>query len=66
MHLLRKDCVLDRNASENKHKVLSISLKEMAKRGGRIPIAYELEGYSTARNMELKERVRSSTDEKPT
>ena len=43
------DCVLGRSATNNKHNVSSV-----AGFGGRIPIAYELDGYLTARHAELE------------
>jgi hypothetical protein len=43
------DCVLGRSATNNKHNVSSV-----AGFGGRIPIAYELDGYSIARHVELE------------
>ena len=45
------DCVLGRSATSNKHIVLSVKLADFE---GRIPIAYELDGYSIKRHVELE------------
>ncbi|KAK1748020.1 beta-1,4-mannosyl-glycoprotein 4-beta-N-acetylglucosaminyltransferase [Skeletonema marinoi] len=44
------DCVLNRNATSNKHKTLTTRLEEFE---GRIPIAYTIDGYSLARHKEM-------------
>ncbi|KAL7485288.1 hypothetical protein ACHAW6_010895 [Cyclotella cf. meneghiniana] len=48
---LMTDCVLDRSPEKNKHSTLSTTLAEFE---GRIPVAYELNGYSVARHLELR------------
>ena len=45
------DCVLGRSTEKNHYKTLSTPLADYE---GRIPIAYGLEGYTTARHLELK------------
>ncbi len=44
------DCVLNRNVTANKHKILTTSLEDFE---GRIPIAYTIDGYSLARHEEM-------------
>lgn len=48
---LMVDCVLQRSTTNNKHTTLSMELKDFE---GRIPIAYELGGYTVARHNELQ------------
>lgn len=46
------DCVLNRNASSNKHRTLATRLDLFE---GRIPIAYTIEGYTMARHKEMRQ-----------
>ncbi len=48
---LMVDCVLGRSTANNKHNTLSTKLENFE---GRIPIAYQLDGYTIARHNELK------------
>lgn len=53
---LMVDCVLGRSTTNNKHSTLSKRIHDFE---GRIPIAYQLKGYTTARHMELKSIISS-------
>jgi len=48
---LMVDCVLGKPSHENKHRTLPKRLHDFE---GRIPVAYELNGYTMARHLELK------------
>ena len=52
------DCVLNRNVSSNKHRLLPTKLEFFE---GRIPIAYAIEGYSMARHKEMEQVLLSDT-----